>query len=54
MQLLSTKRLTNALRSGFERCRANDRPLSVEQEADIMGRGLRAFATEIVEEMHRG
>jgi hypothetical protein len=54
MQLLSTKRLTAALQAGFARCRANGRPLSVEQETDLMAAVFEGFATEIVEEMRRG
>jgi hypothetical protein len=54
MLSLSTKTLTDALQSGFARCEANGRPLSVELETDVMAAVFEAFATEIVEQMHRG
>jgi hypothetical protein len=54
MQFLSTKRLADALQAGFARCQASGRPLSTDQEIDVMAAVFEAFATEIAEEMRHG
>jgi hypothetical protein len=53
MQLLSTKRLTDALEAGFSRCEENGRALSFEQRADVMAAVFEAFADELIEELGR-
>jgi hypothetical protein len=55
MQLLSTKRLTDALQAGFARCEENDHPLDAGQQIDMISAFFESFADEIIEERgHRG
>jgi hypothetical protein len=49
MQAHFTQRLADALLAGFNRCTENARPLTSEQEADILAAVFGSFADEILE-----
>jgi hypothetical protein len=49
VQVNFTQRLADALLAGFTRCAENGRPLTSEQEADLLASVFGAFADEILE-----
>jgi hypothetical protein len=51
MQAHFTQRLADALLVGFSRCSENGRPLTSQQEADLMASVFGYFSDEILEEM---
>jgi hypothetical protein len=55
MQLLSTKRLADALKAGFARCEENAHPLDADQQIDMISAFFEAFADTLIEqERNRG